>query len=127
MRAQQKLQTEQAQAQQRTLDTVISIGTAIFGAFMGRKAFSVTNTRRMGSAAKKAGRSRKEYSDIERAQESLDAVQQQISVLEDKLQTEIDAIDNGYDSQSEELKAIPIRPKVADIHVHFVGLGWVPM
>jgi len=127
MRAQQKLQTEQAQAQQSTLDTVISIGTAIFGAFMGRKAFSVTNTRRMGSAAKKAGRSRKEYSDIERAQESLDAVQQQISVLEAKLQTEIDAIDNGYDSQSEELKAIPIRPKVADIHVHFVGLVWVPM
>jgi hypothetical protein len=127
MRAEQKVDTEQAQATQSTMDTVISIGTAIFGAFMGRKAFSVTNTRRIGSAAKQAGRSRKEHSDIERAQQSLAAVQDQIAVLEARLQADIDAIDNGYDSQLEALKEIGIRPKVADIHVHFVGLGWMPM
>jgi hypothetical protein len=126
MRANQTLEKEEAQAHQSTIDTVISFGTALFGAFMGRKAISVTNTRRMGSAAKKASRSRKEYGDIGRAKETIAAVEEQIKTMEDKLQNEIDELNTGYDSQEEELKEIVVRAKAADIHIHLLGLGWMP-
>ena len=126
MRSEQSLEKEQAQAQQSTLDTVIAFGTAIFGAFMGRKTVSVTNARRMGSAVKKAGRSRKEHGDIARAEEALTAVREKITLMEQQLQADIEQLDDGYDSQTEELKAITIRPKVSDIHIHTVTLAWVP-
>ena len=56
LRARQKLETEQSQSDQSKIDTAVSIGSAILGAFLGRKRISVSSTSRIGSAIKRAGR-----------------------------------------------------------------------
>jgi hypothetical protein len=125
-RARQRLEQEEAQAQQGVIDTAISFGTAILGAFLGRKAVTAANARRLGSAARKAGHARKERGDVERAQAALEAAQAQLEALHGALEAEVARLDEGFDSQREELREVPIKPKLVDIHIHFVGLGWAP-
>jgi len=64
MSAEQALQREQEQAKSKKMETMVSFGTAILGAFLGRKAVSATSATRFGTAVKSAGRMRKESMDV---------------------------------------------------------------
>src|SRR5262249_10576527 len=80
-RAEQAVERERSQAQQQTLQTAVSVGSALLGAFLGRKTLSVANLNRAATAARAAGRYRKEAQDVERAGDSVEAVQKQIDDL----------------------------------------------
>ena len=58
---------EQAQSTQQTLQTAVSIGATILGAFLGRKAVSTASLGRATTAARGAGRAMKEREDVGRA------------------------------------------------------------
>ena len=126
MRAEQAIQREQQQSSQKKFDTAISVGTAILGAVLGRKRLSVTSAGRVGTAMRKAGSARKEAGDVVRAEQTAKKVRADLEALNDALAAEIESLDTAYDAQTEELTAIPIRPKSTDIHVSLIGLGWVP-
>ena len=70
LRAEQAIAREQEQASKKTLDTAVSIGTAILGAVLGRKRLSTTSASRVGTAIKTAGSARKEAADVARAQQT---------------------------------------------------------
>ena len=55
IRAEQKLETEQAQAKQSKLDTAVSFGSAILGAFLGRKAVQLLQRQSHGHSGKTSG------------------------------------------------------------------------
>ena len=93
MRAEQKIDKEQEQVKSRKMDTVVSFGTAILGAFMGRKVVSSTSASKMGTAMKSAGRMQKEKMDVVRAQEQSQAVQQQLADLEVRFQEDLDKLE----------------------------------
>ncbi len=126
MRAQQKLEVQGEQAKQKKFDTAIAFGTAILGAFLGRKAVSSSSASRMGSAVKGVGRARKEAGDVERAKEELAAVQADLDALNAQLEQEIEELDSAYDAQSEALDEITIKARSTETTVHFVGLLWAP-
>ena len=125
-RAQQAVEREEEQAKQQKFQTVISIGATILSAVLGRKAVSRSSMGKATSAIRGISRSRKESQDIQRAEENVDALQEQLRELESELNEEIENIALQYDAQGETLEAIKIRPKKSNISPHVVGLGWAP-
>ena len=126
LRAQQAMQRESAQANQAKLQTAISFGTTILGAFLGRKAVSVSTLGRATTAARGVGRSMKEQQDIGRAQDSVEALQAQLADLEAELQNETQLLEAKIDAQNEQLEKISIKPKKSNISVQLVSLAWAP-
>jgi hypothetical protein len=126
MRAEQVLVREQEQAKTKKIESVISFGTAILGAFLGRKAVSSGSVTRMGTAMKSAGRLSKEQMDVARAQETMAAVNTKIADLEGRLQNDIDKLDAAYDPANEPLKEVRVNPRSTDITIDIFGLLWLP-
>jgi uncharacterized protein DUF87 len=126
MTAEQAIAREEEQAKARQVDTVISFGTAILGAFLGRKTVSARSTSRVGTAMKSAGRMRKEKMDVARAQERAASVGQQMAELEVRLQEDIDKLEMKFDPESETLEEVRIAPKLSDISMAIFGLAWLP-
>ncbi len=125
-RAQQAVEVQQAQARQAKLSTALSFGTALLGAFLGRKVTSASNISKMGSAARGVGRSIQESGDVGRAEESVQAVQQQIDALNAQFQGEVDALAGKLDGTIEQLDKISLKPKKTNIKVKAVVLAWLP-
>jgi hypothetical protein len=126
MRAEQVLAREQEQAKAKKIESVISFGTAILGAFLGRKAVSSGSMTRVGTAMKSAGRLSKEQMDVARAHETMAAVNNKIADLETRLQNDIDKLDAAYDPVSEPLKEVRVNPRSTDITLAIFGLLWLP-
>jgi hypothetical protein len=126
LRAQQALERESQQARQKKLDVAVSVGTAILGAVFGRRALSTTSAGRIGTAVKGYGRTRKEAGDVSRAKATLAAVQQQLGDLAAQFDADVAKLDAAFDAQAETLTEVIIRPKLSDIHVELMGLGWLP-
>ena len=126
MRAQQVLMREQEQAKAKKMESVISFGTAILGAFLGRKAVSAGSVTRMGTAAKSAGRLKKEQMDVARAQETVASVQSRMADLEARLQQDIDSLEASFDPENEALDEIRVNARSSDISIDVFGLLWLP-
>ena len=125
-RAEQAVEREKAQASQAKMDTVISVGSAILGAMFGRGKINASAVGKVGTAARGMGKAAQQSGDVTRANESVQALQQQYAELEAQLQGEIDELGAAYDAQSESLERIPIKAKSGDVQVHLVALAWVP-
>ncbi len=125
-RAEQAVAREQAQASQAKVDTMISVGSAILGAVFGRGKIGAGTVSKVGTAARGMGRAAQQSSDVTRANESVQALQQQYADLEAQLTAEIDALGMTYDAQSESLQVMPIKAKSGDIQLQIVALAWVP-
>jgi hypothetical protein len=126
MRAEQAFMREQEQLSAKKVETAISFGTAILGAFLGRRAISSTSAGRLGTAAKSAGRLRKESMDAARAQESAEAVKAQIEDLDRALQEDIAKLEAAFDPTTEKLQEVMVAPTAAGITQEFFGFVWLP-
>jgi hypothetical protein len=124
-KAEQAVDREKGQAQQQTLQTAVSVGTALLGAFLGRKTLSMANLNRAATVARAAGRSRKEAADVERAGETVEAVQAQIDELNAAFKAEVDALQSKVDPATEPLETVTVRPKKTNVTVRLVALGWI--
>ncbi|HEV8202267.1 MAG TPA: DUF87 domain-containing protein [Candidatus Polarisedimenticolia bacterium] len=122
-RADQRIEREQAQFNQQTMQTAISVGATVLGALFGRKIGSVGNVGRATTAMRGAGRSMREHEDIGQAQESADAVRGRIADLEAELKAEIEGLQSDTGPATEE---ITVRPRKADIAVERLALAWIP-
>ncbi len=125
-RAQARADVQREQASGAKWSTAISVGSAILGAFMGRKTISSASVGRAATAARSVGRSVKESSDIGRAEEDVSAVQQQMNELETQFQSELDAAAAKLDPASVSLETNLLKPKKANITVKAVVLAWAP-
>jgi hypothetical protein len=118
------VQTKQATASK--IQTAISFGATVLGAFMGRKAISMSEVGRATTAARGVGRSIKESQDVSRADENVQAIQQQYNDLEAQFKSEVDALESKVDPASEAIETIALRPKKSDISVRTAALAWAP-
>jgi len=126
MRAEQAVMREKEQSQSSKIQTAISFGTAILGAFLGRKAVSVGSAGRLGTAMRSASRIRKESMDVRRAQETLETTKLELEELDQRLEADIERIEAAFDPDSESLQEILIKPKSRDMTLEFFGLVWMP-
>jgi hypothetical protein len=125
-RAQMAKDVQAQQASASKIQTAISFGATVLGAFLGRKTFSAGNVGRAATAARGVGRSMKESHDVTRADENVQAIQQQYDDLNAQFTTESDALASRIDPQTETLATISLRPKKTDISVTMVALAWAP-
>ncbi|NOZ61255.1 MAG: ATP-binding protein [Calditrichaeota bacterium] len=125
-RAEFALEREQEQAKQQKVQTVISLGTTLLGAFLGRKAVSRSTVGRATTAARGASRAMKEAKDVARAERKLEDLQRQMENLQGDLAREIEDIKAKFNPLTEELDIFELTPKKSDVSVSLVALTWVP-
>jgi hypothetical protein len=123
-RAQAAREREASQASAQKLQTAISFGATLLGAFMGRKAVNVGTIGRATTAARGVGRTMKEAEDVKRAALTVEAAQQQIADLEAELREETSALEARMASGP--FETITVAPKKTGIVVQLVALTWVP-
>ncbi|HKA61796.1 MAG TPA: ATP-binding protein [Methylomirabilota bacterium] len=125
-RAEQAVARESEQATQQGIQTAISVGASILGAFLGRKAITAGTVGRATTAARSASRVLKETQDVGRAKESVEAVDQAIADLDAQFKTEADALAARTDPLTESLETISLKPTRQNISVRLVALAWAP-
>lgn len=126
LKARQRVDREAEQSTKKKLDAAVSIGTAVLGALLGRKRVSSTTANKIGTAIRTAGSAKKEDADVERAEELVERVEQELGDLNAALEQEIADLDTAVDAQAETLEEIVVRAKSTDIHVPVFGLAWMP-
>jgi hypothetical protein len=124
--AEQRVAREKQETTFAGVQTAISVGAAVLGAFLGRKAISATTIGRATTAARGAGRTAQQAGDVARANETAESIRQEIAGLEAQLQSEIDAAASAADPVTEKLEPISLRPKKTDVSVRLTGLVWLP-
>ena len=125
-RAEQTVARESEQATQQGIQTAISVGATILGAFLGRKTISVSTIGRGTTAARGASRVLKETQDVGRAKESAEAVKQAMADLDAQFKVEADTLAASTDPLTEPLETISLKPTRQNISVRLVALGWAP-
>jgi hypothetical protein len=120
----ERIAREEAQYRRSKVDTALSMGATIFGAFLGRKSVGVGTLGRATTAARGVGRAQKEKRDVEQAAESLEAVRRKRSDLEFEVQQEIERI-HADESDEAAVEPFTVAPRKADIAVEGPVLVWV--
>ncbi len=123
-RAEAKLEREQAQVGQQTMQTAISVGATLLGALFGRKVASVGTVGRATTAARGVGRVAREKADVERVRDELEVLRGQLDDLEAELEGRLGEIRAAADGG--DLESVEIKPRKSDIDVQTLALLWVP-
>jgi hypothetical protein len=124
-RAQQVVRRESEQATGQKLQTAISVGATLVGALFGRKAFGTGTIGRATTAARGVSRTMKEAEDIERAQETVAAIEEQRRQLDEALHAETATLDAASAAATGPLETIVIKPKKANVTVKLLALVWM--
>jgi len=119
-----KLEKEQSDVSTRTTDTILSFGTAVLGAFLGRKKLSSTTMTRTASSIRKAGRIGKEKDDVRRAEEAAGQLEQDLENLAAEQQEELAQLTDQFDPAQVKTEAFAIKPRRSDIFDVRVALLW---
>jgi chromosome segregation ATPase len=126
-RARQRVESQQEMANQSKIDTAIGVGTALLGAFLGRKRVTQTTASSVGSAIRKAGRMSKKAGDVSRASELVETVEQEIEDLNRAFESEVEQLDALHDVGDESLEEVLVRAASTSIQVQAFGLAWLPV
>ena len=125
-RAEIAVEREEQEAKQQKLQTAVSFGATLLGAFMGRKAVQMTSLGRATTAVRGVGRTLRAQEDVALAGKKLADLQEKLQELETEFENEVAALDGKADPASEPLEKITIRPSATGTVLQLVALAWVP-
>lgn len=124
-RARHKVEKEKAEAKNQSLQTYVSIGTAVVGALFGRRKISATTIGRAATSMRSASRATRQQADVAHAEESLQALEEKRLQLEEEIEQELDRIRREAAPERIALEEIDIPARKTDIAVEEVVLAWV--
>jgi hypothetical protein len=119
-----RLEKEKSDVSVKTSDTILSFGTAVLGAFLGRKAISSSTMTRTASSIRKAGRIGKEKDDVRRAEQAAFQLETELQALEDEQREALQKLVETYDPAAVKTETFSIKPRRADIFEVRVCLLW---
>jgi hypothetical protein len=125
-RAEQRVEKEKSDVKQAGLQTAVSLGATLLGAFMGRKVISAGTIGRASSTMRSGMKTAKERSDIAIAAEDLEALRSQRADLESAFKAEMEVLGGSADPMLQKIETIALRPKKTDVNVRLVSLVWLP-
>jgi len=125
-RARQKVERERAEAKNQSMQTYVSIGSAVLAALLGRKKASATNIGRAATSMRSASRATRQQADVVHAEESLSTLEEKRLLLEEEIEVELDRIRLETSPDQIRLDPLEIPAKKTDIAVEDVVLAWVP-
>lgn len=119
-----KIDKEKSDVSAKTTDTIISFGTAVLGAFLGRKAISSSTMTRTAGGIRKASRISKEKDDVRRAERAVEELKEELRLLEEERDEALLALADEYDPATIEVETFSIKPRRADIFDVNIWLLW---
>jgi hypothetical protein len=125
-KAEATVDKQEEQAKKAKLDTALSVGATLLGAFTGRKVLSQSNISKARSAMRGATKAMDEGKDVQRALETVEAVKSQITDLQAEFDSEMADLKEKIDPMTESLETLSIKPKKTDIQVQLIALTWQP-
>ncbi|HTE42144.1 MAG TPA: hypothetical protein VK629_15065, partial [Steroidobacteraceae bacterium] len=124
-RSQERIAREQSQLSQQKIGAAISVGTAILGAFFGRKALSSTTLSKAGTAMRSAGRVTQESADVARAGENSEVLQQRLADLQAELGSESARLQGELDPAAVSVEKQSIKSRKSETTATGVAVVWV--
>jgi hypothetical protein len=124
-RSQDRAARERDQASQQKLSTAFSVGATLLGAFLGR-GMGVGTVGRATTAMRSASRIGKENADVQRADESVEVLQERLNALNTQFEQESATLTSGVDPLQVSVQTTVIRPRKSDISIGAIGICWVP-
>lgn len=122
--AEQRVATYESKVKEQGMSTMLSLGSTVLGALLGRRSVSVGTVRSASSTLKSAGRISGKKEKVEQARETLEALQAELEELQEAFDAEKQAL---ADQQIEpDIERIPINPRKSDLMVTTLALGWMP-
>ena len=125
-RARQKVEKQKAEAKNKSMQTYVSIGTAVLSAILGWKVASSTTVGRAASSMRSASRATRQQADVVHAEESLSDLEEKLATLEGEVGEELEKVRLEANPDRLVLESIEIAPKKTEISVDDVVLAWVP-
>jgi hypothetical protein len=98
----------------------------VLGALLGRRTLSASNVNRAATAARSAARIGRESGDVNRANESLEVIQQRQRELQQQFDADAAALETRFDASAVALRTVQVSPRKSDIAVGEIALVWVP-
>jgi hypothetical protein len=125
-RAEDKVEKEEEDYKASRMNSVLSVGTTLMGALLGRKTLSVTNARRAQSSMRSFGRSSKEKSDISRAQDNLEELHIKYEDLETEFNEAVAKLEEKLSVDNLEFEELTLPPRKGDLSVEQFAVVWLP-
>jgi hypothetical protein len=125
-RARQKVEKEKAEAQSQSMQTYVSIGSAVLGALLGRRKLSSTTIGKAATSMRAASRSARQQADVAHAEESLGTLEEKRRLLEEEIEAELERIRLEAQPERVVLEPLEIPALKTGITVDDVVLAWVP-
>ena len=125
-RGSERIERERSQLSQQRMQSAFSIGASVLGALLGRRSMSAANVNRAASAARAATRIGRESGDVDRANESLEVIQQRQRDLQQQFDTDAATLQTRFDASAVTLRKVQVSPRKSDIAVGEVALVWTP-
>jgi phosphoribosyl-dephospho-CoA transferase len=124
--AEDRAAREKDQLKSQKINTALSVGVSILGAVFGSRRITATNIGRVASAARTAGRLGREKDDVDRAEDSLDVLQQRLEELKAECEAETTKLAQSLDAAAISLRSVQLTPRKSDIAIGEVALVWAP-
>ena len=121
----QRADREQSQYKQQKMQTAISFGATLLGAFLGRKAVSVSSLGRATTAMRGAGRVAREKGDVRRAAGRVEQLRADLEELEMAFEKDLARKEELLDPASWEIEEKTVRLRKTDLIAGSVGLLWI--
>lgn len=125
-KAEEKVDRVKDQAKDAKVQSAISFGAAALGAVLGKSLVSQSNVYKSATAAKSLSRASKSSSNIGRAQESMERVEQQLTLLEEDMKKDIKALSERYDKAADDIVTVTVKPLKSNVVVNAFILVWLP-
>ena len=125
-RARQKVEKQKAEAKNKSMQTYVSIGTAVLSAILGRKVASSTTVGRAATSMRTASRATRHQADVVHAEESLSDLEEKLATLEGEVGADLEKVRLEANPDRLVLESIEIAAKKTEITVDDVVLAWVP-
>jgi len=119
-----KLEKEEADVKTKKTDSALSFGAAVIGAFFGRKALSATTVTRAVSGIHKIGQISKEKLDVQRAQEIVEGIKEDLESLAVEIEENVNKISEKYGLDNFAIEEFSIKPRRSDIFNVHLALLW---
>ncbi|MCA9281116.1 MAG: DUF87 domain-containing protein [Phycisphaeraceae bacterium] len=125
-KAEQRVEVQKAQARDAKRNAFVSFLLAIVSVFASKKKASSGNFGRAGTAARGVSRSAREAGDVKRAEESVEAVQQQIDELNAQFERELKEAEQHLADLSGHIERVEVPARKTGIDVRHCSFVWVP-
>jgi len=127
IRAQEAMiEKEEDEHKDQKMQAVLSIGATVIGALFGRKLTSARNVSRASSAIRKSLGISKSGVDVERAEEKLKMLTEDLRLLDEEFKESRAALDDALTVEQLEINTISIKSRKTDLEVGTVNLVWSP-